>query len=826
MKNNRKIVRKSNLHLKKNKKYAQQSMDFFAQNTINSLPIISPHIISHYNKYLLTKHRDKLLRIKNFLNFKISEKDDLVKAFEKLNYIRLKIMILERDVNAYRTALMLSYNAKDKNIILQKRIRYKYAKLRKYDTYQNLSLGIIYNKCILEDKIKAYKNNANAIKDRIIAKHDSAAVLQAMQKDFIFSIIAKRQSIDGVFKDNVSISTLQSLLKHNPEYRHSLHNITTFTNHYLHRNPGSLSKDFVAFKANHTNSKINTIVKDYLSLYSSKHPGTTNEELNNIQNELFTSFSYKDFKNSDIFGAMDRALSVNDILLKAKTNFTKLEICSELKYCLDMPEINNYFKIIEAKDRIKNYIISNERIFVERIEKEFPEIKSSSFIYMYNKVKSTLNTYMEEVLQTEQYLVRDLINCIMTYEITDDVDKSKVLNNIALGIYEHPESIQAKQTLDLYAKLMTQFEYLKASNNVEFEEKLENSKLFHGVLVSKSLQPILPIQVQSRIIKLPYNAQVNLARNYNNSTILNTLDEFTVTPLGELKLGDKIVSFGYNSSSSIARLSMLMVMNKLEDYRYILDGNKSMRNERNLAGYIIAGVREDLENSAISTIQPNKTVYHERVDTEEVEDTEETPVEPEINNKLTNQIEDTTDPIDEVVDYNKIRKYISSMSKDEDKGQNSKKILAIQKRINSGSLRLQSVQIDNLNELLNEYGLALRTPYDYVIHLIEKYTADKRDLNSLQVGLKLRIRMGNLILSDEEIDNINNDHNMNLNQRIQPRIKKQKSRLLQIYKLTGEKSDNTKEKLEHSDALVRNTLKKKSNKLVSLDMKLYRILNT
>ncbi len=818
LKNSNTVTQKGNQHFKKKKIYAQQSMDFFAKNIVKELPFLSPHVTSKYNKYLLTKHRDKLLRIKNFLNYRISEKDDLAKAFEKLNHIRLKITIIERDINAYRTALMLSFDSKDSNMVLQKKIRHKYAKLRKYDAYQNLSLGIIYNKCIFDDKIKSFQAKATDTRDRIIAKHDSTTKLKQMQKDFIFSIIAGRQNVDKVFTENVTLPRLQSLLLQNPEYKTGLDNITTFTNYYLYKNPGSLSKDFVAFKASMADANINTIVKTYLNLYAKAHEDNDPVKLNNIQNQLFASFTYKDFKDSDVFGSMDRALSANDILLLAKTNFTKSEMCTELEYCLDLPEINNYFRIIEAKDRIKNYIVSTERLFVERIEKEFPDIKSTSFIYMYNKVKSTLEKYKEEIFNSELNLVRTFVGAVLNNEFDENKDNLEtVLDNISEGIFAHPASIQAKKTLDTYCKLMTQFAYIKATNNIEFEQKLDNSKLFHGVLVTSKLQPILPMNIQSRIIKLPYEAQVSLSRNYTNSSILDLLDEFSITPNGELKLGDKIVSFGISSSSSIARLSMLSSMNKLEEYAYIAEDNKKLKNEYNLVQYIIAGISENIQDSTIATIIPNNNSM------DMIEVTRTTKINETTDNQSSN---DKDEVINEVVDYNKIRNYLQDINKDSDPKETSKKILAIQKRINSNALSLQSVQIDNLNEILNPIGLALRTPYDYVIHLVEKYKTEKRDLNSLQIGLKLRIRMGNLVLSDSEIDSINNDHNLELIQRVQPKIQKTKARLLQIYRLKGTVSDTTKDKLSHSDALIRNTVKKKSAKLSPLDMNLFRILNS
>ncbi len=824
LKNAHSVLQKGNQHFKRKKSYAQQSMDFFAKNMVKDLPFMSRYVTTKYNKYLLTKHRDKFLRIKNFLNFKITEKDDLSNAFDKLNFIRLKIMLIERDITAYRNALKLGFDSKDSNMVLQKKIRHKYAKLRKFDTYQNLSLGVIYDKSILGDKIAAYTDAANNNREKITEKYDSMPMLNSMQREFIFNIIATRQPEDKIFEDNVSIEVFRRLLTKNPEYQKSLSNIDTFTNYYLAAHPGSLSKEFVQFKALHAKSNINTIVKAYLDMYAKKYVGTSAETLNAIQQELFASFTYNDFKSSEIFAAMDRALSLNDILLKAKINFAKMEMCNELEYCLDLPEINNYFKIIEAKDRIKNYIVSNERLFVERIEKEFPEIKSTEFIYMYNKVRSTLQQYRLDIIETEQYFVRDYINAVMDNEFDDADDEDNInatLDDISLGIYKNPTAINAKHAFDTYIKLITQFNYIKTAKNAEFEEMLEDSKLFHGVLVTKKLKPILPLDIQSKIISLPYEAQVNLAKNYRNTTTLDMLDQFDITPIGDLKLGDDVLQFGTMSSASVSRLSMIMASAKLEDYITIAKDVKGLKNEINLAEYMIGGIEEDLHNSIASTIIPRQQPTIP--DSDEDNDDENETIEEADSIEASN--EDDNTQIDEVVNYKKAKKYIDIIAKEKNEKERTRMLLALQKRINATSIRLQDVQIDNLNETLNPMNLALRTPANYVVHLIEKYKSDKRDINSLQVGLKLRIRTGNLVLTDEEINTINDDYNLSLIQRVKPRVARSIAILAQSYKCTGTLSDTAKEKLAHTDALVRNTLKKKSTKLVPLDMILFNILN-
>ena len=793
-------------------------MDFFARNIVKDLPFMSRYVTSKYNKYLLSKHRDKLLRIKNFLNFKITEKDDLSEAFDKLNYIRLKIMLIERDISAYRNALKLSFDTKDKNIVLQKKIRHKYAKLRKYDTYQNLSLGIIYDKCTTDDKIASLTAASNKDKKKIIDKFDSTTMLQSMQRNFIFNIIANRQEEDQIFINDVNVPTLKKLLQRSHDFTKSMHNIDTFTNQYLNNNPGSLSRAFVKFKASHSKATINNIVKDYLNLYKTKHSDTTTDILNEIQQELFTSFSYNDFKNSDIFSAMDKALSLNDILLKAKINFAKNEMCKELEYCLELPEINNYFKIMEAKDHIKNYIVSTERLFVERIEKEFPEIKSPSFIYMYNKVKSTLEQYKWEIFDSEQFFVRDFVNAVIYHEFDNPQDNKaikKTLKKIQFGIYSSPEAINAKSALEIYTQLFTQFAYVKSARTISFESQIEDSRLFHGVLVTNKLKPILPIAIQSKIINMPYEAQVNLARNYINNSMLDLLDQFYVSPTGELKLDDDAKEICSNMSSTIYRLANISTSSKLKVYREAYKSDKSLKNEINLVQYILYGLENDYTDSTYSTI----SIPNNKDDNADIQE--------EPNQSIEDNNEETIDSsqLDEVVDYNKAKKYINIILKETDEKTRSKMLLALQKRINSTTINLQDVQIENLNESLTPLGIALRTPSDYVAHLVEKYKADKRDLNSLQVGLKLRIRTGNLVLTDNEINTINEENNMQLVQRVKPRVEKIKLPLNMTYTTKILTPAETKEKLQNPEALIRHTLKKKSTKLGPLDIKLWKILS-
>ena len=151
-------------------------------------------------------------------------------------------------------------------------------------------------------------------------------------------------------------------------------------------------------------------------------------------------------------------------------------------------------------------------------------------------------------------------------------------------------------------------------------------------------------------------------------------------------------------------------------------------------------------------------------------------------------------------------------------------LLRIQKRINSHDLLLSEIQIDNLNEDLNKWKLSLRSPKNYVDHLVEKYTEEKRDTNSLQVGLKLRIRMGNLVLTDEEINTINEAYNFELIQRAELKHKREKFPLLPKYIITGNLKESTKEMLQNPEALVRRVIKKKSNKLTPLDIRLFNIL--
>jgi len=552
LKNDEFVFQKGNYHFKRDKKhpkikkfFRQESLDFFASNVIKDMPFMSNYISVNYNKYILNRHKDRFSNIKNFLNFKTTTKNDIDQAFEKLNSVRLKITLLERDINTYRNALKSSYDSKDTNRTLQKRIHKKYAKLRKYDTYQNLTLGIIYDNSILAEKLKYYEKEHLKSKEKINKKYDSPESLAKMQKEFIYNIIYNRQETDQIFTNDVDIETLQELLKQNPRFENQLSNITTFTTDYLQNNAGSLSKDFVKFKSEHKKSTINSIVQDYLRLYANKYPDTTNDNLNQIQRELLSSFTYKDFKRSDIFSTMDRAISLNDIFLKAKTNFAKMQICQELEYCLDLPEINNYFKILEAKDNIKNFVVSTERLFVERIESEFPEIKTSSFIYLYNKVKSTLEKYQMDIVSTEQYFVADFVNIVITNEFDNPEDKKAIratLKDISNGIYKTQAAIDAKHNLDLYTRLLTQFAYIKIAKKLEFQEKISNCRLFHGVLVTNEMQPILPLKIQQKIITLPLEAQISLATNYNNNLIFDLLDEFSITEAGELKKGKELLS--------------------------------------------------------------------------------------------------------------------------------------------------------------------------------------------------------------------------------------------------------------------------------------------
>ena len=844
LKENKKIFQKGNYNFNKKKKhiYLQESIDIFAKNIIKDLPFMSRYVTTKYNKYILNKYRDKLCRINNFLNSRSTKSDDLSQAFEKLNFIRIKIMLLERDINAYRNALRNNFDYKDTNMALQKRIHKKYAKLRKFDTYQNLNLAIIYDKSILGEKIKLYESEAKKNAERINKKFDSSENLQKMQKEFIYNIIIKRQNEDQIFIEDVDINTLQNLLKMNPKYINGLSNITTFTNEYLTQNPGALSKKFVKFKAEHRFSGINAIVKDYLNLYKETYPETTNKTLNDIQKALLSSFTYKDFKSSEIFNNIDTAISANDILLRAKINFAKTEMVDELKYCINLPEINNYFKIIENKDKIKNYVVSTERLFVKRIEEEFPEIKSSSFIYLYNNVKKLIEDYQSDIVATEQYFVNDFVNTVIYNEFQDPTNTDSVkdtLDNISVGEYNNPVCINSKNNFDLFCKLIIQFNYIKILKSIDFEKKLEKCKLFHGVLVTKNNQPILPLDIQTKIINMSLEAQINLARNYQNSSILELLDEFSVNDLGELKLGKQIIEFGVNSNTTIQRLSLSFQMAKLDNYIEINKNINELQDEVNLAKYISAGVSDKYKNSLISTItkEPIKEgslfkfteVYRDSPDeTFEKPDIPDTNInEPEDVNIKPEDIEildESKKKIQEVEHFKKTKKYIDLILKEPNKDNQSKMLLRIQKRINSQDLFLTEVQIDNLNEELNPLSLSLRSPKAYVDHLIEKYKTEKRDINSLQVGLKLRIRMGYLVLSNDEIEAINQENDFKLIQKSELKTTRKKETLAMKYILKGTISDKTKEKLENSEALVRHVIKKKSTKITLLDYELFKIL--
>ena len=833
LKNNNIAFKAGNSKVKKKSTktiFSQESIDIFAKNLVKDLPFMSKYITVNYNKYLLNKHKDKLLSIKNFLSTKSTQKDELSNAFEKLNFIRIKIMLLERDINAYRNALRNTFDAKDVNMILQKKIHSKYAKLRKYDTYQNLNLGVIYDKSILGEKIKYYENEAKKNINQINDKYDQKEQLVLMQKEFIYRLIFQRQSTDEVFKEDVDKSVLREILKQNPKFYNTISNIDTFTNEYLYKNPGALSRSFIKFKAQHKKSDINSVVKDYLDMYQDIHPEASNTTLNEIQHELLSSFNYSTFRSSSIFADMDLAISMNDILLKAKTNFAKMEMCEELEYCLDLPEINNYFKILEAKDRIKNYIVSNERLFVERIEKEFPEIKSTAFIYLYNNVKNTLERYRNDISDTEQYYLQDFISTVLTYEFDDINDEQSVantLNKISVGIYSNPMSITAKNKYDAYTKLMIQFQFIKVASNIEFNKQLETCKLFHGVLVTDDLKPILPLDIQAKIIHLPLDAQINLAKNYQNTTILDTLDQFYVTKNGDLKLDNKKLKLGLNESTSIQHLSLILQNAKIEEYINANIDNYYITDEINLAKYINMGYREDYANAIVELMSDEK--YTESDDYNNFEDNVisetsttilQSQIQPEVIDVEHNRKND------EVENYRKAKEYIDLIIKEEDNALRAKMLLRIQKRINSTQLPLTEVQIDNLNEILNPINISLRTPKDYVIHLVEKYRSEKRDINSLQVGLKLRLRNGSLTLSDEEIEELNSTLDLSLVQRSKFKSDKIYVPIGNKYSAKGSISDSCREKMANSEALVRNTIKKKSTKLTFVDFTLINILQS
>ncbi len=847
LKNSDNVFQKGNYHFRRNKTkpkmkkfFRQESLDFFASNVIKDMPFMSNYITFNYNKYILNRHRDRFFNIKNFLSFKNTTKADIDQAFEKLNSIRLKISLLERDILTYRNALKYSFDAKDNNRILQKRILKKYSKLRKYDTYQNLTLGIIYDNSILSEKIKVYEKEANKVKEKINNKYDTPEALTKMQKEFIYSIIYKRQITDKIFEEDVELDTLKELLKQNPRFKNQLSNIDTFTNDYLHNNAGSLSKAFVKFKSEHKKSNINSVVQDYLRLYANKYPDTTNDTLNKIQRELLSSFTYKDFKRSDIFGEMDRAINLNEILLKAKTNFAKMQICQELEFCLNLPEINNYFKILDAKDEIPNYVVSTERLFVERIESEFPEIKTSSFIYLYNKVKSTLDKYRTDIVSTEQFFVADFINAVIVNEFEDPKNKKAVkdtLQDIVRGVYKNQASIDAKFNLDLYSRLITQFSYIKLTKKLEFEQKIQDCKLFHGVLVTSEMKPILPLNIQQKIINLPIDAQINLAVNYNSNLIFDLLDEFYITESGELKKGREPLFDNPQTNLTIKQLSLHQLTQRVEEYQYYNKENYYLEEEVKLAKYIENSYNGDLQDSYISQISTVRLEYSDYDYLEDDEEKEEVVSIPQQAKLIEEPLPDLDSDnnseeitaeerkLQEVINYKNAKKYIDIILDEKQQKTQSKMLLAIQKRINSYSLPLTEVQIANLNEDLAKINLSLRTPRNYVDHLVNKYKTDGRDINSLQVGLKLRVRVGHLVLSDEEIAEINEAYNFELVQKPKLRNRKEKAILQNKYVIKIKLPKSISEKIKNSEALVRKYLKKKNGKVTPLDIKLFEILS-
>lgn len=835
LKANKQAYYKCSATLDKRKKivYTQESFDFFTQNTVRSLPFMSKYITVRYNKHLINKTKDRFMRLKNILYRTKSDTDDVDRAFDRLNFIRIKIMILERDIQAYRNALANTFDASDTNTALQKKIHRKYAKLRKFDAYQNLTLGIIYNDCILVEKIKMYEKEAKDNKEKIAEKYNDNDTLAKIQKNFIFKIIYSRQDRDNIFRDDVKVDTLQNILLNDPSYNSSLLNIATFTQDYINKNPGALSTEFVKFKAMHKNANINTIVKDYLTLYLDNYPDTSSDDINFIQMKLLSSFTYKDFKSSGVFYDLDRANYTNDILMKAKITFAKMEMCKELEYCLHLPEINNYFRILENKDRIKNYVVSAEKLFVQRIEEEFPEIKSTAFIYLYNKVSGLLKQYQNDIIATEQYFISDFLDTVLSNEFDKPNDKNAVkrrLSDIAMGIYHNSESIEAKNRLDLYTRIMTQFYYIKTLKSIDLYDKLDSCKLFHGILVTQDLKPILPIDVQRKIINMPLEAQMDLATNWQNTTSYDLLDDFYVTSRGNMKLDKNVLEFGDISLNTIKHFALTQQISRLTEYIYYNSDNPDLEDEINLADYIKDGINEDIDNLVASSIMdhiPEDMLYMVTPETDEEEDKEDSPAtEPEEEEEeiLTPEEEKEKQKILEVQNYNKAKIYIDKLLKAEDVNVKTQMLLRLQKRINSGDLVINEVQIDNLNENLNPIGLSLRTPYAYVEHLITKYTEDGRDLNSLQVGLKLRIRMGNLILTDEEIEKINNDHNFELTQKSALKTIRKKNTLSMKYPLTGEVSEKYREIMSHSEALLRRTLKKKKVKLNQFDYSLFAIL--
>jgi len=875
---------KNNKHLNKNKRlkkvkkvFRTNSIAILAKNLLGEMPFVSKSVKQKYNKYLLNKHKDKLLNIKNFLNRGTSQKDQLTQIFEKLNLVRIKIKILESDVKAYNVTKQRS--PKENNYFIKKIIERKYAKLRKFDDYQNLLLAKIYDLSTLGDKIKKYEKEAERQEKLIRKKFNQPDELKKLQKKFIFSLIYDRQTEDKIFKENVTIDQLMDILINDPLFDSSISNIETYTYNFLYKNKGALSKDFIAFQAKNNNSSISTIVKKYLELYRSKYPNVTTTKLDEIQKSLLKGFNYSTFKDSEIFSDLNTEISLNELILKAKINFAKSQMCQELEYCMDMPEINNYFKIIYAKDSIKNYAISRERLFVEKIEKEFAEIKSSNFIYLYNDVKETLQNYKNEITESEFFFIRDFIESVILYELADiesDEEFEDVLNDIRIGIYKDPRTYVSKNNMDMYFKILTTFNYYLSFNMISFKELIEDSKLFHGVLVTKELKPVIPQEIQKNIINLSRDAQIELAKNSFYVTILNNLDNCFFSTSGDLFKPNKRRAFKNYTKTSIRNLTLTTEIIYFENYIKSLSQLPRFANEVEAAKYILNGLNDTLKDSISDMIEipedssPAKELLDKTIktqtttakpiedndldqDLEDIDKTQEldeatsedliedneilteehTPSNANTsittNEELPDIKEDKETPeakeARELTSFKQAQQYISLILEEKDENKQKNMLLRLQKRANSQMLALTEISIENLNNMLKKANLSLLTAKEYVESLIAKYKADKKDIKRLEVGIKLRVRTGSIILTDDEIDDINMTNNLSIVQKSSISHTKQKQILSLKYIIKTPLPEIYKEKLRHPAILIRKALKGKNSKISSLDYRLFEIMN-
>ncbi len=831
--------------LNKRYRYSQESIDVFAQDHIREMPFMSKYIKVNYQKYLMNKYRDKLCNIRKFLNAdnSLTPTQILAKDFEKLNFITIKIALLERDIKAYRIALASGFDSADDNRLLQETIYHKYGKLRKFDCYRNLTLAEIYDKCFLQQKIASFGRKAEKQSAKLKEKYNSPAMLIHLQKEYMLDLIFDKGKELGIFEEDVPLGKLRSILAHNPTYSQSLLNLDTFTYDYIYSNRGVLSKSFVSFQSKHKNSTINVLVRDFLQLLADEL-GLSNSELNEIQDDLLHEFKSNFIKQSNIFSSMESLLNTNDIILRAKTNFVKAELIRELEYCLDMPEINNYYNIINNRDSIPHYNFSKEKIFVERIEKEFPEIKSESFVYLYNELQDKLETYRDEIASSETYLVADFINSVYYNEFYDDMSEDElqnVLSEISVNIFTNPIAIKAKKNLDMYCKVLMQFTFHKLQHQIYYANKLSQSRLFHQILISSNGKPILPIEVQRKISHLPLDAQRNLANDYFHNTLLDFLDDCAVDNYGDLYINGTAFVGNNISNEALHNLAMNLENGMLKSFAEANADDPTLVEELKLTEYIIAGSKEDIAEYTFANtnfvnidkdennVEKNKQLI-ESVSTEDIErvkhisknviQNDKIPEENANNSEINKANVSENTKLDS---YNVAKEYLTT-PKDTSAEIQKNKVLRIQKRINSGMLLLDEVQINNINQSLDGYNLSLRTPNDYIYHLIDTYKEKNRDLSSLEIGLKLRVRTGNLKLTDQEIDKINEDNNFNIIQKSSLKIARPKAVLADTYHSDIPTPSDVKDKITNVDAFVARKIYKKNAKLIAFDYRLHQLM--